>query len=134
MDGLILTRLRQFSDRRGAVYRALKSSEPEYVGFGEVYYSIVNKGIVKGWKRHNKMTMNLTVPIGSIKIVAYDGMNFMDYILGPDNYCRLTVKPGIWIAFMGISEINLLTNIANLEHDPNEVKTQNLDSIDYDWS
>ena len=59
---------------------------------------------------------------------------FMDYILGPDNYCRLTVKPGIWIAFMGISERNLLTNIANLEHDPNEVNTQNLDEIDYDWS
>jgi dTDP-4-dehydrorhamnose 3,5-epimerase len=134
MDGVTLTRLSQFVDERGAVYHALKASEPDYVGFGEIYYSIVHKGIVKGWKRHNKMTMNLTVPIGSIKIVAYDGRQFMDYVLGPQNYCRLTVRSGIWVAFKGISETNLIANVANLEYDPTEFSTKKLKEIDYDWS
>jgi len=133
VNGLRLTKLKQVFDPRGAVYHALKASDSDYCGFGEIYFSKINRGIVKGWKRHNTMTMNLTVPMGKIKIVAYDGIGFADYLLGSDNYYRLTVAPGYWVAFMGISENNLLANIANIEHDDNEISSKSLDDINYDW-
>ena len=133
MDGVTLTNLKQFNDPRGSVYHALKSSDHNYCGFGEVYYSLINKDIIKGWKYHTSMTMNLTVPIGLIQFVIYDGAIFNSYKIGSDNYKLLTIKPCYWVAFKGLAEVNLLTNIANIEHDDQEAKNKKLEEIEYDW-
>jgi hypothetical protein len=37
------------------------------------------------------------------------------------------------LAFEGIAEHNLLLNIANLEHNPEEVERKNLEEIVYKW-
>ena len=41
------------------------------------YFSVVNPGVVKGWKLHKKMTCNLIVPIGTIKFVI--SKNLIDF-------------------------------------------------------
>jgi dTDP-4-dehydrorhamnose 3,5-epimerase len=48
--------------------------------------------------------------------------------LGPLNYYRLTVLPGIWVAFEGMENLNLLMNMADLEHDPEEVDRKDLEA------
>jgi dTDP-4-dehydrorhamnose 3,5-epimerase len=51
----------------GSVMHSLKSSEKDFKGFGESYFSTVNNGAIKAWKRHKKMTLNLTVPVGIVR-------------------------------------------------------------------
>ena len=63
MDGVILTPLK-ISNIKGDIQHIAKASDPGYVGFGEAYMSSINKGAIKGWKKHNKMTLNLIVIIG----------------------------------------------------------------------
>jgi dTDP-4-dehydrorhamnose 3,5-epimerase len=47
----------------------------------------------------------------------------------------LTVPPGIWFGFKGISDdLNLICNVANMSHDPNEVMRKDIDEIKMDWS
>ena len=42
-------------------------------------------------------------------------------IIGENNYKRLTIEPGAWVAFQGLGlGMNLILNIASCEHDPNE--------------
>ena len=72
MDGVILTPLKKISNIKGDIQRIMKASDPGYVGFGEAYMSSINKGAIKGWKKHNKMTLNLIVIIGEIKFVVYN--------------------------------------------------------------
>jgi dTDP-4-dehydrorhamnose 3,5-epimerase len=49
-------------------------------------------------------------------------------VLGNSNYCRLTVPPNFWVAFKGIgANTNMLMNVANIEHDPNESLNKSLD-------
>jgi dTDP-4-dehydrorhamnose 3,5-epimerase len=138
-NGVIFTPLRRIPTGRGDVLHALKASDPGYTGFGEAYFSIVLPDSIKGWKRHRRMTMNLIVPEGSVRFVVYDEQKkaFQDFLLSPDkveNYGRLTVPPGIWMAFAGIGAgLNLVLNIASIEHDPAEAETCDLNAIPWNW-
>ena len=104
MDGVILTPLKKIPNANGDVLRAMKASDKGFVGFGEAYFSCLNQGATKGWKKHNKMTLNLIVITGEIKFVMYDERNYYEVILSKDNYQRLTIAPGLWLAFKGLSK------------------------------
>jgi len=135
MDGVILTPLKQIYHPKGDIFHAMKKSDPGFEGFGEAYFSTIHKGDVKGWKKHTQMTLNLVVPIGEIEFIVHDAQKneFFSVTLSQENYQRLTVKPGFWMAFRGIGEYNFLLNLANLEHDPSESENIELNHISYDW-
>tara|TARA_B110000259_G_C13975367_1_gene386491 strand:- start:311 stop:721 length:411 start_codon:yes stop_codon:yes gene_type:complete len=134
MDGVILTPLKKIPNANGDVLRAMKASDKGFVGFGEAYFSCLNQGATKGWKKHNKMTLNLIVITGEIKFVMYDERNYYEVILSKDNYQRLTIAPGLWLAFKGLSKKNTLLNLASIEHDSNESESMNLYDFDYNWN
>ena len=119
---------------------AMKESSVGYSRFGEAYFSQVNHRAVKAWKRHKEMTLNLMVPLGEVRFVLFDDREklspqFQEIILSKNNYCRLTVPPMIWIGFQGLSEgDSMLLNIADVEHDPNEVDRKEIEKINYNWS
>jgi len=134
----VLTQLKIIESEKGAVYHALKRTESSFFEFGEAYFSFVNKGAIKGWKKHKKLTMNIIVPVGVIKFVvchfSSDKPIFSEYILGPGtNYSRLTVPPGYWLAFEGLEDINCLLNVADLEHEKLEADNISLNEIKYSW-
>ena len=52
MDGVVLTPLKQIKHPLGDLYHAMKKSDKDFSGFGEAYFSTVNQGCVKGWKKH----------------------------------------------------------------------------------
>lgn len=107
---------------------AMKSCDAGFHGFGEAYFSSVEQHAVKGWKRHRRMVSNLVVPSGAVRLQMLDDRPdssthglCADVTLGPDNYLRLTVPPGIWLAFQGRAPgLNLLLNLASIAHDPAE--------------
>jgi dTDP-4-dehydrorhamnose 3,5-epimerase len=133
MDGIILTPLKQITHPKGDVFHAMKASDKGFFGFGEAYFSSINKGEVKGWKKHAKMTLNLVVITGEVEFVIYDGNNFSNYKLSKDNYQRLTVSPNLWLAFRGLCIENILLNLASIEHDPSESENADLNLINYNW-
>lgn len=132
-----LTKLKILHQLEGSVMHGLKSSEKSFSGFGEAYFSTVNNGSIKGWKLHQEMTLNLVVPYGEIRFVIHNGIQdktktyiepIFDEVLGDNNYSRLTIPPRYWVAFEGIgANTNILMNLANIEHDPNESLNKNLD-------
>ena len=140
MKGLIISELNQIHNSKGDILHALKKSDSSFNNFGEAYFSFVKYNKIKGWKKHNKMTMNLIVPIGEVKFVLYDNRdkksdpNIKEIIIGQPNYKRLTVPPNIYVSFKGISKnINLILNIADIEHDTNESINLDLSDIAYEW-
>ena len=136
MDGIILTPLKQIHNPKGDIFHAIKKSDDGFNGFGEAYFSTIYKGDIKGWKKHTQMTLNLVVPVGKIEFVVYNDKtnDFFTVMLSQDNYQRLTVKSGLWMAFRGISENSILLNLASIEHDPNEAINIDLKEIKYVWN
>ena len=134
MDGVTLTSLRKIEHSKGDVFHAMKASDKGFSGFGEAYFSTVNKSDVKGWKKHTKMTLNLVVVTGEVEFVVHNGIDFFNVKLSKGNYQRLTVEPGLWVAFRGLSNENIVLNLASIEHDPNESENVHLNAFDYDWN
>jgi len=140
MDGVTLTPLKIIPHPSGDVLHGIKSSEGSFTGFGEAYFSTVNQGDIKGWKKHSKMTLNLVVPKGEIQFVIFDDRDksktqgkFMSVSLSLQNYQRLTISPGLWVGFKGLSLENILLNIASIEHSPTEATNMPLNFLDFNW-
>jgi dTDP-4-dehydrorhamnose 3,5-epimerase len=140
IEDVLFTPLRVIPTAGGDVRHALKASAPGFTGFGEAYFSTVQTGTVKGWKKHTRMTLNLVVPRGEIRFVIQDETAERQWVyhLTPDRsgcYGRLTIRPGLWVAFGGVGEgLNLLLNIADIEHDPAEAQSCDLQSRTWSWS
>jgi dTDP-4-dehydrorhamnose 3,5-epimerase len=145
IGGVASTELLQIADERGAVLHMLRCDVPDFVRFGECYFSEVLPGAVKAWKRHRTQTQNVAVPVGRIRLVIYDSRelsstkgNLLLCELGrPDAYVRLRIPPGLWYGFTCISTTPaLLANCPDLPHDPadNEVRPANDHSIPYQWA
>ena len=133
MDGVILTPLKQIYNPKGDIFHAMKKSDHGFDGFGEAYFSTINQGEIKGWKKHTKMTLNLVVVTGEIEFVIYNKSNFFNVKLSKKNYQRLTVKPGLWLAFKGLSTENIMLNLASIEHNPDESVNVGLNAFNYNW-
>lgn len=144
IDGLLLTKLCQIGDARGAVLHMLRCDAPEFTRFGECYFSEVLPGAVKAWKRHRVQTQNLAVPVGRIRIAIYDDRpgsatrgRLQVLELGrPDAYLRLRIPVGLWYGFSCIGEVPaLLANCADSPHDPKESEHKPIEdsAIPYRW-
>jgi dTDP-4-dehydrorhamnose 3,5-epimerase len=139
--GVMLTPLRIIDGLAGAVLHAMKASSPGYAGFGEAYFSEIHEGATKSWRRHRQTTMNLVVPIGAVQFVVHDDRTgsgsrgaFSSHTIGPANYNRLTVAPGLWLAFRGVGPgTSTILSIIDQEHDPAESDTCDLEGIAYAW-
>lgn len=141
IESVLVTPQKRISNPKGDILHAMKRSGAGYSGFGEAYFSTVHPGVIKGWKRHRQATLNLVVPVGAVRFVIYDDRQgsssagqFLDVTLGEKNHARLTVPPGLWVAFKGMNEgINLLLNISSEEHEPSEADNIDLDAISFVW-
>ena len=135
VDSIDVTPLKQIPVVGGDVLHAMKCTDPGFVDFGEAYFSKVEKGAVKAWKRHLQMTLNLIVPFGSVRFVFVDSDGSLrEEVIGENCYARLTVPPGIWFGFHGESApYSLLLNISDIPHFPDEVERKEINEIEFDW-
>lgn len=132
---ILLTPLKNIPTQGGDVLHVMKKSDSGFAGFGEAYCSWVEQGAVKAWKRHLSMTINLVVPVGCVSFVFVDEKkNQREEMIGEQCYQRITVPPGLWFGFQGISSpSSLIINLANIPHDPDEVERKEMENFNFDW-
>lgn len=145
IHGVVIHPLRQILDERGKIMHMLRASDPHFAGFGEIYFSVVYPGAIKGWHLHKEMVLNYAVPVGRIKMVLFDPREgsptrgeLHEIFLGPDQYQLVQVPPGVWNGFKGIgTEPAMVANCSSIEHHPDEIVRMDPlhnDVIAYDWS
>ena len=126
--------LKQIPDDRGKVMHMLKSNDPWFTQFGEIYFSTVHPGIVKGWHFHEKMDLNYVCLYGKIKLVVFDGIDFKEIYLSPENYQLVQIPHGLWNGFKGLGTTDsIVANCASIPHDPEEIKRKSFDAFNYLW-
>ena len=143
IQGVAVRPLKQIADERGKVMHMLRSDEPWFEKFGEIYFSVVYPGVVKGWHLHKRITLNYAVVNGMIKLVLYDDREgsptrgeLQSLFAGEDNYALIAIPPGIWNGFKGIGvKPAIVANCATEPHDPEEIIRMDplTDRIPYDW-
>jgi dTDP-4-dehydrorhamnose 3,5-epimerase len=139
LGDILMTPLSSFATEGGDVLHAMKATDIGFEGFGEAYFSCINFGSIKAWKRHSEMWMNLVVPAGQVRFVfcledSSSTAAFRIIEIGEGNYARITVPPGIWFGFQGLSDRrNLVLNISDTSYSPQEVERRELNEISFDW-
>lgn len=138
IKGVYWLEAKHIASPSGDIFHIMRKDVESYNGFGEVYISTVKQGAIKGWKKHTRMRLNIVVPSGSIRFVVYnpETKEKAAILISPENYKRLTVEPGIWMAFRGESPgTSFLVNFADIPHDPSEAESLGLDQppVDHDW-
>ena len=145
IEGVSLQDLRIIPTEGGPVLHMLRSDSPLFQSFGELYFSEVEPGHVKAWKRHSRQTQHFAVPVGRLKIVLYDDRDdspsrgvVMELVLGrPDRYCLLCIPPRIWYGFTALGDQPaLICNCTDIPHDPEEGERLSPDAgdIPYQWT
>jgi dTDP-4-dehydrorhamnose 3,5-epimerase len=129
IEGLHLEPLRVLADARGAVLHMLRADSPLFHGFGEVYLSEINPGVMKGWKRHLRATQHLVVPRGRVRFGFHDdragsstcGTTAHCDLGRPDAYALVVIPPYVWYAWRCLGDQPaLLVNCSDLPHDASE--------------
>lgn len=136
LEQIMVTPLKRISVPGGDVLHALKRTDVGFREFGEAYFSLIEVGAVKAWKLHRRMTLNLVVPLGTVRFgfIAEDGKTCREETIGTSNYARLTVPPGIWFGFQGLSSpFSLILNVADIQHEPDEIVRKPPGGFDYMW-
>lgn len=108
----------------------LRADAPWFEQFGEVYFSVVNAGAIKAWKRHQKMVQNIAIPVGTIRLVVVDDRSASETAgavqiinTGEQHYALVRIPPMVWYGFQGLTApLSLIANCSTLPHDPDEVE------------
>ncbi len=144
IEGVQVIPLKRIPDERGTIYHMLKSTDPHFTKFGEIYFSTIYQGVVKGWHLHKNMTLNYACIHGRIKLVIYDEREgskskgeLVEIFLGPDNYSLVVVPPGVWNGFKGMGrDYSIVADCIDIPH--SEADSVRIDPfnnhIPYDWA
>lgn len=129
IEGVRIKKLSKIADERGTIMHMLRADDPEFERFGEIYFSKSYPGVVKGWHKHRKMTLNYCVVEGMIKLVLYDDrkhsktyQQLQEIFIGEDNYCLVQIPPGVVNGYKTIgAKPSILINCPTHPHDPKEM-------------
>jgi len=143
IEGVEIFPLKRIQDERGVVMHMLRSDAPHFQGFGEIYFSVIYPGIIKGWHVHSKMVINYAVVDGNIKLVLYDDRpgsktkgELQEIVFGQINYQLVRVPQGVVNGFTAVGgEKAIVANAASIPHDPAEITRIDpfTPNIPYDW-
>jgi dTDP-4-dehydrorhamnose 3,5-epimerase len=143
IEGVVVKPLGRIPDERGFIMHMLRCDDPEFEGFGEIYFSTAYPGAIKAWHLHKEMTLNYAVVVGMVKLVLYDDREqsntrgeTQELFIGRENYQLVKIPPFVWNGFKAIgNQMAVLANCSTHPHDPKEIvrKSPFDPSIPYNW-
>lgn len=145
IDGVVAKKLTPIRDDRGELCEILRSDDPLFERFGQVYYTAVKPGVVKAWHFHKIQTDHLVTIGPPAVIVLADGRDdsatrgeVMEFIAGREAPMLIKIPPGIYHGFTAAGDqeaviLNIPTELYNRDK-PDEFRLDPFENdIPYDW-
>ena len=142
IQGINIHPLKQLKDDRGKIMHMMRNDSDFFKNFGEIYFSTVNQNYIKAWHLHKENTLNYVCIHGKVKLVLFDDRKesktfnqHQEIILSPDNYFLVTIPPGIWNGFKGLSAPDaIIANLIDNPHNDNEMTRLPHDDTKFNYS
>jgi len=145
IHGVKVKQLKFIADERGKLMEVLRSDDPEFSKFGQVYMTTAYPGVVKGWHYHKIQTDNMAAVKGMFKLVLFDSRQdspthkeVNEFFMGEFNPILVQIPNMVIHGFKCISEsegivINCPTEAYNRQN-PDEYRTDpHSNDIPYKW-
>ena len=111
IEGVEVKKLKCIPDSRGGVTELLRSDDPVFEKFGQVYMTTAYPGVVKVWHLHKLQNDNMSVVKGMMKIVLFDNREgssthgeINEFFVGEHNPILVKIPKCVFHGFQCISE------------------------------
>lgn len=138
-------KLKIISDERGRLMEILRSDEPIFQKFGQVYMTTAYPGVVKAWHYHKEQDDYFTCIRGVMKLALYDAREdspthkeVNDFIISLDNPMLVKIPKLVYHGFKCVSKNEaVVINVPTLPYNrniPDEYRVDAFENeIPYDW-
>lgn len=145
IDGASTRPLRVVPDERGWLMEVLRSDDPEFSTFGQVYVSATYPGVVKAWHFHKEQVDHFACVSGMVKLVLVDTREgsptrglVNEFFLGEQNPSLVRVPNGVYHGWkcIGLTP-SLVINVPDKAYNraaPDEHRLDPHGTLDYDWT
>jgi dTDP-4-dehydrorhamnose 3,5-epimerase len=146
IEGVIVKKLKVIPDERGYLMEMLRSDDPFFRKFGQLYLTVAYPGVVKGWHYHKIQTDHFVAVSGMVKVVLYDQREgsktrgeVNEFFMGEQNPILLVIPPLVVHGMKGIGTApGMVVNCPSEVYDydnPDEHRFDPHDgSIPYEWA
>lgn len=145
IDGASQRPLRVVPDERGWLMEVLRSDDPEFKTFGQVYVSATYPGVVKAWHFHKAQVDHFACVSGMVKLVLVDTRDgsptkglVNEFFLGEQQPMLVRVPNGVYHGWKCISLTpSLVINVPDAAYNraqPDEHRLDPHGTLEYDWT
>jgi dTDP-4-dehydrorhamnose 3,5-epimerase len=138
--------LKVMADERGRLMEMLRSDDPLFRGFGQLYLTTAYPGVVKAWHYHKKQWDHFVCVRGMAKVVLFDSREqsrtrneVNEFFLGDHHPILLQIPPLVYHGFKCVGDgeaiiINCPTEYYVYDN-PDEFRVDpHRNEIPYDWA
>jgi len=145
IEGVKVKPLKVTADDRGKLMEILRSDEPIFEKFGQIYVTVCKPRVVKGWHYHKIQTDHFVCLQGTAKVVLYDARKdsrthgqINEFILSWDDQKLVKIPTYVYHGFAALGKQDaMILNIpteAYRHADPDEFRADLFSGeIPYDW-
>jgi dTDP-4-dehydrorhamnose 3,5-epimerase len=126
------------------IMHMLRSTDPHFEKFGEIYFSVAYPEAIKGWHEHTRQVQFYAVIQGMIKLVLYDNRpesptykELMEIFTGEDNYQLVRIPVKVINGYKAIgTKPAIVANCATIAHELAEMLRYDPhgDKVPYKWA
>ncbi|MEK7867873.1 MAG: dTDP-4-dehydrorhamnose 3,5-epimerase family protein [Candidatus Omnitrophota bacterium] len=146
IQGVEIKKLKIIPDGRGRLMEILRSDEPIFQKFGQVYMTTAYPGVAKAWHYHKLQDDHFTCISGVMRLALYDSREdsptykeINDFVVSLDNPILVKIPKLIYHGFKCVSDIEaIVINVPTMTYNykvPDEYRLDAFDNdIPYDWN
>ncbi|HAZ09711.1 MAG TPA: dTDP-4-dehydrorhamnose 3,5-epimerase [Candidatus Omnitrophica bacterium] len=146
IKGVEVKKLKIVPDERGRLMEILRSDEPIFQKFGQVYMTTAYPGVAKAWHYHKLQDDHFTCISGVMRLALYDSREdsptykeINDFVVSLDNPILVKIPKLIYHGFKCVSDIEaIVINVPTMTYNykvPDEYRLDAFDNdIPYDWN
>nr|MBU1328563.1 dTDP-4-dehydrorhamnose 3,5-epimerase family protein [Candidatus Omnitrophota bacterium] len=145
IQGVKVKKLKIIPDDRGRLMEILRSDEPIFQKFGQVYMTTAYPGVAKAWHYHKLQDDHFTCISGVMRLALYDSREdsptykeINDFVISLDNPILVKIPKLIYHGFKCVSDLEaMVINVPTMTYNykvPDEYRLDAFDNdIPYDW-
>jgi dTDP-4-dehydrorhamnose 3,5-epimerase len=145
IEGVKIKPLKVVPDERGRLMEILRSDDPDFIKFGQVYMTTNYPGVVKAWHYHKYQTDHVACVKGMVKVVLCDNRSdsptykeVNEFFIGEHNPKMVVIPNGVYHGWKCISEteslvINVPSELYNYDSPDEHRLPYDSAEIDYNW-
>ena len=145
IKGVHVKKLKIIPDDRGRLMEIMRSDDPFFKKFGQVYMTTAKPGVVKAWHYHKKQDDHFMCISGKMKLALYDARpdsptykEVNDFLVSLEDPMLIVIPKEVYHGFKCVSDVEaVVINTPTETYDPKNPDEYRLDAFDneipYDW-